>query len=80
MDKKTFRIEYDVYFKSLKKEHHITRIKNCYSEMHAKIRLNDYLGDKHKDFDRLVVIKCQDESMGGIDEIFNMFGNAFRSR
>lgn len=48
------------------------RIRNCTSELHAKMRLSDYLEKKHGNGD-LVITSCYAE-----DGIFNMFGDIFK--
>ena len=70
MKQGTFIIDYGVYFTNGHYESHTMKVKNCMSEIHAKIKLEDYLKKKHTDFQKLVVYKCIDDFLG----IFDMMG------
>lgn len=70
MKEETFVIEYDIYFTNKNKESHTTKVKNCLSELHAKVKLEDYLKKKNNNFSSLVVHKCTKDFFG----IFNVFG------
>jgi hypothetical protein len=69
--KETYVIEYDVYFLDGHSEGHKTKVKNCLSDLQAKIRLEGHLRKKYPDFKSLVVSKCNKDVFGGL---FDMFG------
>lgn len=71
MKQKTFVIEYTIFFKEGEPESHTTKVKNCLSDLHAKIKLEKYLRGKHYDFKRLKVRDCQEDVVGFLS---NMFG------
>jgi len=50
MKEKTFVIDYDIYFTNRNKESHIMKVKNCMGELHAKLKLDEYLKKKHNNF------------------------------
>ena len=70
MKEKTFVIDYDIYFTNRNKESHIMKVKNCMGELHAKLKLDEYLKKKHNNFQSMVVTKC-------VEDIFSMFGDMF---
>ena len=70
MSNKVFLIDYCVYFTDGKFESHTMKVKNCMSEIHSKIKLEDYLKKKHSNFQKLVISKCVDDIFG----IFSMMG------
>lgn len=70
MINKIYLIEYSVYFTDEKFESHTMRVKKCLSEMHAKIKLENYLKKKYNNFQKLIVNKCTDDSSG----LFSMMG------
>jgi hypothetical protein len=72
MSNKVFLIDYGIYFTDGKYESHTMKVKNCMSEIHSKVKLEDYLKKKHSNFQRLVIYKCVDDIFG----IFSMMGNA----
>lgn len=43
------------------------------SDLHAKVKLEDYLKRKHKDFEKLVVVSCT-------EDIFSIFGDIFKTK
>jgi hypothetical protein len=55
------------------------KVKNCLSDLHAKIKLEGFLKKKHHNFQRLQVIRCNEDN-----EIFSMldqiFGKNFDSK
>lgn len=55
---KTYTVEYCVFFTDGSNEEHTIRIKNCMSELHAKIRLEDYLKRKHNNFKSVNIFDC----------------------
>jgi len=67
MENETYLINYGVYFKNGHYESHTMKVKNCMSELHAKIKLEDYLKKKHSDFNNLVVHKCRKDFLGMSD-------------
>ena len=72
MSNKVFLIDYCVYFTDGKFESHTMKVKNCMSEIHSKIKLEDYLKKKHSNFQKLVINKCVDDIFG----IFSMMGKS----
>jgi len=68
---KTYVIEYYLIFQGGASYHHKTKVKNCMSELHAKVKLNDHLRNKHKDFQSINIISCHDDYMGIFGNIFN---------
>lgn len=67
-----FIIDYGVYFTNGYYESHTMKVKNCMSEIHAKIKLEDYLKRKYPNFQQLVVYKCVNDFLG----IFDMMGKS----
>jgi hypothetical protein len=63
----TYVIEYAVYYSDTYESHTI-KVKNCTSELQAKIKLGDYVKKKYPSFKDLVIYKCNKDFMG-------MFGN-----
>lgn len=59
MDNTTYIISYGIYFNDGSYFSGKMKVKNCMSELHAKIKLEDYLKRKHNNFKQLVVYKCQ---------------------
>ena len=70
MNNKVFLITYDIYFTNGKYESHTIKVKNCMSEIHSKVKLEDYLKKKHSNFHKLVINKCVNDIFG----IFSMMG------
>jgi len=66
----TYLINYGVYFSDGHYESNTMRVKNCMSDLHAKVKLEDYLKRNHANFQRLVVYKCYPDLFGGIFNIF----------
>lgn len=81
-----FIIEYKINFIGLKKpENHTTKVKNCMGELHAKIKLEDWLKKKHFDFQKLEVIKCEKDILSIFEDLFgknnpfsDIFNNGFK--
>ena len=80
MDKK-YIIKYKILLKNasplLNKE---IKINNCMSELHAQIKLEEYLKRKYINFDKLVVESVKEDfilnnifSGNNFNDIFNMF-------
>lgn len=67
---KTYSIDYIIHFTSKPQESHTIKVKNSMSDLHAKVKLEDYLKRKHKDFEKLVVVSCT-------EDIFSIFGDIF---
>lgn len=70
---KTYLIDYILHLKGKPQESHTIKVKNSMSDLHAKVKLEDYLKRKHKDFEKLVVVSCT-------EDIFSIFSNAFKNR
>jgi hypothetical protein len=75
MKSSTFIIDYGVYLIGGHYESHTIKVKNCMSELHAKIKLEEYLKKKHAKLERLVDHKCINDWLG-VSEIFGK-GNPF---
>ena len=67
---KTYTISYGYYLTSGKYSSSKMRIKRCMSDLHAKIRLEEYLKKNIDGFSRLVVYTCK-------DDVNNPFGDVF---
>ena len=76
MKKETYIIDYTVFFCSKPCESHTMRVKNCYSELQAKVRLEEYLKKKHFDMSYVIMQKCCVDfvSIFGSFRDFNPFG------
>jgi hypothetical protein len=70
---KTYILNHTIFFVDRPTKTHKIKIKNCLSDLHAKIRLGDYLKRKHSNFERLQVDSCHEES-----DLFNLFGDIFK--
>jgi RecB family endonuclease NucS len=70
----TYIVDYGIYFKDNRYQSHTIKVKNCLSELQAKIRLEGYLKRKHANFDKLVVYKCTTD----IFDICGIFGKGFK--
>jgi len=70
MSNKTYLINYGIYFNDGNYESHTMKVKNCLSEIHSKVKLEDYLKKKHSNFQELVVFKCTHDVLG----FFSMMG------
>lgn len=70
MSKDTYIIEYGVYFTNNHYESHTIKVKNCMSELHSKIKLEEYLKKKHDNYKSMVVYKCTHDFLG----LFDMMG------
>jgi hypothetical protein len=71
---KTYLIKYSISFtdnSSLAGKE--MKVKNCMSDLHAKIKLEEFLKKKHLKFKILVVESCRED----IDDIFEQFGKIF---
>jgi hypothetical protein len=69
---KTYILNYTIFFVDRPAKTHIIKIKNCLSDLHAKVRLDDYLKRKHSNFERLSVTGCFEER-----DFFENFGDIF---
>jgi len=81
---KSFRIKYEVHCRLENFFGKEIVVKKCYSELHAKVKLNDFCVKKYgKEFDfiKVVSIKCEIENLlNAFDNIFgekSIFDNAF---
>jgi hypothetical protein len=71
MPKSTYIVDYGVYFNKRFETHQI-KVKNCLSELQAKIKLEGYCKKKYPNFESLVVYKCLNDWLGIMD-IFTDF-------
>ena len=69
-ENKTFVIEYKIYFSNKSPTIHTTKVKNCMGELHAKIKLGEWLKKKHSDFKNLEIISCKEDIVGMFGDIF----------
>ena len=69
---KTFVIEYKIYFNDNNNSfsQKTTKVKNCLSDLHAKIKLEDYLKLKNNNFKQLVIISCKEDIISFFGDIF----------
>jgi hypothetical protein len=67
MKNKNYIISYQVLFTDAAPVLQKMRVKNCMSELHAKIKLEDYLKRKHANFAQLAVLNCTED----LGDIFN---------
>ena len=70
---KTFIIEYELgtsYGNNLNQK---IKVKNCMSDIHAKIKLEAYLRKKNPSFKYLVVNKCYEEN-----SFFSIYSDIFK--
>jgi hypothetical protein len=73
MNSLIYTINYEIHLKSGIVENHTTKVKNVYGELHAKVELNEYLKKKYKDFNRLVILTCEEDN-----DFMNMWSNIFK--
>jgi hypothetical protein len=68
MENKKFQINYQIVYiggtLSIEKQ---MKVSNCMSELHAKVKLEDYLKRKYNNFARLIVHSCIEDKL---DKIF----------
>jgi len=69
---KTYILNYTMFFVDSPSQTHKMKIKNCLSDLHAKVRLEDYLKRRHSNFERLQVDSCHEEN-----DLFKYFGDIF---
>jgi len=69
MIKKTFKLIYDIHchFENFFKKEII--IHNCMSELHAKIKLKDFVKKKYPEFDYIIIISCKEEGSSFFDDL-----------
>lgn len=61
----TFVITYSLYHISGKIDNDKEmKVKNCMGELHAKVKLNEYLKSKIKDFDYIIIHTCKEDRIG----------------
>ena len=72
---KTFTIDYRVFTANRGTYHPPKmKVKNCHTELEAKIKLENYLKPKYTGFKRTEIISCVEDFMGGLlGDIFNGF-------
>lgn len=51
-------------------------VKNCLNELQAKMKLNEYLKQKHPDFKELVINTCTED----LFSVFGIFGKGFKQK
>lgn len=79
---KTYIIKYEVQFTDnsglFGKE---IKIKNCVSEIHAKIELEKYLQRKYPMFKQLIINSCKEDILSNFSNIFSGydFGDIFKN-
>ena len=72
---KTFIIDYRVFTEKRGVYHPPKmKIKNCYTELEAKIKLEHYLEPKYTGYERLEVISCVEDFIGGFGIFNDIFG------
>ena len=56
-------------------------VKNCWSELHAKVKLNDYCSQRYKEYVCVVITECKEETdLSGFDDIFGKgFGDSYKN-
>ena len=74
---KIFIIKYDVHCKLENFFDKETKVKNCESELHAKVKLNEYARKKYgNEFTHIIIHICKEEK----DDLFSLFGNIFNPK
>lgn len=63
----TYIIKYGMYFTDQSYQSGTMKVKNCFSDLQAKIKLEKYLARKHPMFDRMVVYSCNKDVLGFFD-------------
>ena len=69
-DTKTYIVNYTEAYTNKSPETHSMKIRNCSSELHAKIRLGEYLRTKHTNFSTLTVHDCKEDTLQIFDKLF----------
>lgn len=67
---KTFIIDYRVFCKSGTYHPPKMKVKNCQSELSAKIKLEKYIEPKYEGYLRMEIISCESDM---VSDIFNLF-------
>lgn len=68
---RTYIIEYRVYLKNGDTYHPPKmKIKNCDTELHAKIRLEGFIEQKYDGYKRMEIMSCT-------EDVMSVFGNLF---
>lgn len=62
----TYTLHYTVHYKDGSYSQRTTRVKNCYSELHAKVKLEKWLERKERNFHRITFD-------GGMNHLINTF-------
>lgn len=65
-----YRINYGIYFKNGHYQSGEMIVKNCITELHAKVRLNDFLKRKYPLFDHMVIYKCDEDMLSMFSKWF----------
>ena len=68
---KTFLIKYCIYYSDDSFHNKEMKIKNCMSEMHAKVKLEEYLKKHNSNFQKLVVYSATEDVLGIFGDAFN---------
>jgi hypothetical protein len=79
---RSYRIKYDVHCKLENFFGKEIVVKNCYSEVHAKMKLGKYCEKHYKEFDFIKFISVTEEGFNSLfgDVFGNNFGDAFKDK
>ena len=66
MRKESYVIEYSLRLSNGSCEAHKTKVKNCFSELQAKVKLGEYLKRKHSNFLSLEISSCRKDILGSL--------------
>ena len=66
MEKQTYIISYQLFLNDYSDIQSKIRVKNCMSEIHAKVKVEDYLKKKHKNFKRLVIVEWYRDNLSDL--------------
>lgn len=73
---KVFIIKYDVHCKLQNFFGKETKVKNCLSELHAKVKLNDFVKEKYGiEFTHIIVHECKEDN-----DFLKMFGDILNGK
>ena len=73
-------IKYDVHCKLENFFNKETKVKNCESELHAKVKLNEYVKKKYgAEFTHIIIKSCIAQNTF-TNDIFKQFGDIFNSK
>ena len=57
-------------------------VKNCMSELHARVKLNEYCSKKYKEYVCIIITECKEETdlLSGFGDIFGkVFGDSYKN-